>query len=305
MSADIFVSYAWTSDAHRAWVRLLASHMHLIGYAVAIDATVDYGSSLTGFMREVTDAKHVLMVVDDNYVYRADSVPGSGVAIENEWIRSVYGDRESGWLGTLFVNNAGCCLPAWLRDHQPKGFNFNSPPARPDYPGSEQINELWRWAEGLPADKANAVPWSVLRNRASRLEHIDNLRDPGRWRSPAMSGTVRFDYNDHPNRTYTLGYGEFEFAVSVSGAGNDNIYVYADSMKAVGLILTDDYDEGSVSKFLSPGRTVTPRVGQRVVVLNHNGALCVIRIDAVQREVNGSEYVAPYVTFGYDILVNQ
>jgi hypothetical protein len=84
MSADLFISYASTSQAHREWVRLLASQLHLIGYDVKIDEDVDYGSSLHGFMRQVTEAAHVLLIVDTNYVDRADNRPESGVGVVAE-----------------------------------------------------------------------------------------------------------------------------------------------------------------------------------------------------------------------------
>ena len=93
MSADLFISYAWTSTEHREWVRLLAIQLHQLGYEVQIDEAVDYGSSLSGFMREVTDAKHVLLVVDENYVERANSKPESGVGIETKAISEAYADK--------------------------------------------------------------------------------------------------------------------------------------------------------------------------------------------------------------------
>ena len=62
MKTDLFISYAWTSDSHREWVRLLASHLDLIGYTVKIDEAVRYGSSLSGFMREVIETDHVLLL---------------------------------------------------------------------------------------------------------------------------------------------------------------------------------------------------------------------------------------------------
>src|SRR5699024_2250672 len=58
---DPFISYAWTSDQHRQWVRLLASQLKAIGYDVLVDPDVDYGDELNGFMRRVTEARHVLM----------------------------------------------------------------------------------------------------------------------------------------------------------------------------------------------------------------------------------------------------
>lgn len=49
MTYDIFISYAWGSPSndrdkkHRDWVRLLASHLQLIGFNIRIDANVEYG----------------------------------------------------------------------------------------------------------------------------------------------------------------------------------------------------------------------------------------------------------------------
>ena len=68
MQFDVFISYAWTSDEHREWVRLLAASLRNMGFNVGIDAKVDYGNDLDGFMRKIPESKHVLMIVDDNYI---------------------------------------------------------------------------------------------------------------------------------------------------------------------------------------------------------------------------------------------
>ena len=125
LDSDLFISYAWTSAEHRQWVRLLAAQLKALGYNVLIDADLDYGDSLTGFMRKVVDAKHVLLIVDENYVDRANTAPDSGVAIENRWIAEVFADRPSTWLSVLFKNNPSCRLPNWLADRNPKGHSFN------------------------------------------------------------------------------------------------------------------------------------------------------------------------------------
>lgn len=193
MSADLFISYAWTSDTHREWVRLLASQIHQLGYVVQIDEAVDYGSSLSGFMREVVTARHVLLVVDENYVDRADHKPESGVGIETAWISGAYSQKPASWLAALWVRNPLRSLPAWMSGLDPKGFDFNARPAANDFPGASQLNEIWRWIEGLPASSANAVPLGELRKRSSRLERIDLLRDPSQYASPHLHGGPRFD----------------------------------------------------------------------------------------------------------------
>ena len=301
MKEDLFISYAWTSPAHREWVRLLASQLHLIGYVVKIDEAVDYGSSLSGFMREVAEAAHVLLIVDENYVDRANNIPESGVGIETEWISGVFKDKPATWLSVVFVRNPKRKLPNWLIDHNPKGFDFNANPEKNEFPGAVQIDEIWRWIEGLPADKSHAVPLSLVRKRASRLESIDTRRDPAHYANPSLNGCVTFRHNDHAH--YTVGHGEYEFKINFSGCSNNSVYVYTDSgLKAVGLITASNFDPSTVESFLTPGRTVTTVVGQKAILLNSHGVLCVITIDEVQREVNTTEYVPGHVTFTYEIL---
>lgn len=299
MSADLFISYAWTSTAHREWVRLLASQLHLMGYVVKIDEAVDYGSSLSGFMREVAESTHVLLVVDENYVDRANNKPESGVGIETKWISGAFMDKPATWLSVAFARNPERKLPNWLTDHNPKGFDFNANPEKNEFPGAAQIEELWRWIEGLPADKAHAVPLALVRQRTARLERVNARRDPALYASPLVKGRVTFHYNDYAH--YTVGHGEYEFKIKFSGRTHDSVYVYIDSgLKAVGLITSPNLDPRNVDSFLTSGRNVTPTVGQKVVLLNAHGALCVIVID----EVNAQEYVTAHVTFTYDILVN-
>jgi hypothetical protein len=295
---DLFISYAWTSPTHREWVRLFAGQLHLLGYDVKIDEQVDYGSSLSGFMQEVTSANHVLMIVDENYVLRADTMPNSGVGIENEWINGAFSSKPSGWLSLVFVRNPLFKVPAW---HSLKGFDFNSLPERDIFPGSVQIDEIWRWVEGLPASRGHAASLADVRKRAARIEHIDAQRDSAMYASPALKGRATFRHND--NRGFKVGNGEYEFIINFGGRSHNSVYVYIDSgLKAVGLITASSYDPLFVSTFLTPARTAEPVVGQSVVCMNSHGALCVLTIEEVQPELNAHTYVSPHVTFSYEVL---
>lgn len=261
-----------------------------------------YGSSLSGFMREVIAARHVLLVVDENYVDRADHKAKSGVGIETAWISGVYSERPTSWLAALWVRNPERSLPSWMTDLDPKSFDFNAQPAANDFPGAIQLNEIWRWIEGLPASTANAVPLSELRRRSSRLERIELLRDPNQYASPHLHGRATFRHGDHQH--YTIGHDEYEFKVNFSGGGRNLIYVYRDSgLKAVGLVTAENYDPATVEKFLRPGRIVRPRTGQSVILLNQAGALCKLTIDEVQEEINAAHYVPAHVTFSWKVLV--
>jgi len=301
---DIFISYAWTSDLHRDWVRLLAAQLRQLGYTVKIDDSEPYGTSLSGFMREAVNAARVLMVADENYVERADNKPESGVGIENGWIRDAYKDKPVSWLSVLYVRNPAFLLPAWLRPLQIKGFNFNSNSEKKDFPGEAQLDDLWRWMEGLPADKAHAITSKIYLERKAQLEKIDAMRDPAHYASPELEGRVTFRYKDH--RNYTVGHGEYQFKIDFSDRGKDSVYVYIDSgLKAVGVITSKQYDPKTVGSFLRPGRAAEPVQGQSVVLLNSAGALCVIDIESIQPEVNAETYVPAAVTFSYRVLVDR
>ena len=274
MKTDLFISYAWTSTEHRKWVRLFASLIHLLGYNVKIDEKVDYGSSLSGFMKEVINAKHVLLILDENYVDRANNKPDSGVGIETEWIKSVYNERPENWLSVVFTNNLGRELPLWLQKQNPKGFDFNSVPERDEFPGAVQIDEVWRWIEGLPASKT--VQISELRKCTSRIERIAAQQDPANFCNPALTGRVTFKHGE--NKDYTVGHSGFEFKINFSGRNTNSVYVYTDSgLKAVGLITEEVDTPSDVERFLTPARTAEPITGQSVVLMNTYGVLCVVK----------------------------
>ncbi|MCX8957025.1 toll/interleukin-1 receptor domain-containing protein [Erwinia psidii] len=301
MKTDLFISYAWTCDAHRAWVRLFASHLHLAGYVVKIDEAVKYGSSLTGFMREVIEAEHVILIVDENYVERANNNPASGVAIENKWISEALEHKAETWLSVIFVKNSEHKLPDWLVKHNPKGFDFNYCVEKGDFPGTAQIEAIWRWIEGLPADKMHALDQSTLRERAARLEHISNLRDPANYITPALKGNVTFCYND--NLYYTVGYGDCHFDIMFEAANIDLIRIYKDyELEAVWLLPKLCLDPSDYKPLMGTSRYVELEAGQKAALMNSAGILCVITIEKIQPEVREDEYVKGYVTFSYVIL---
>lgn len=304
MSADLFISYAWTSEQHREWVQLLAAHLKAIGHDVLVDADLDYGDGLNGFMRRATECRHVLLIVDENYVRRADSQPGSGVGIETKWISEAHDSKPPTWLSVLFKDNPTYRLPAWLVDHNPKGHSFNANPSNRDFPGSEQVEELWRWIEDLPANRDHAVSAATLRERAKRIEVIDRQRDPNSWSAPAPEGEIHFEYDRAPGRTYTVGYGELTFKLYVSGCGAQSVYVLKDPIHAVGLNLSGATTTTDLAAQLTPGRSVVASVGQQVILQNQRGALCLVDLLDCQRETTSPRYMPASIRFRYSILLD-
>ena len=310
MRFDVFISYAWTSCEHREWVRLLAANLRHMGFDVGIDAKVDYGNDLDGFMRKIPESKHVLMIVDDNYTYRADNLPDSGVATENAVIRDAIDSKPENWLAPLLVRNKEARLPKWLNGRKPKYFDFRADREKESFPGAEQIDDLWRWLVGLPADKEYAVSNATLRKRAYRIEKVDVLRSPGTWARPELAEQgVEFFYEDAPRNTIVLGAGVHSFSLSVSKCSGDSIYVYADDVKAVGLVTDgipyDKVDADSAFAYITPGRTITPRVGQSFILMNGDGVLCSVALRDVTYGRNDGVYEKPKIIFDYKILIER
>ena len=304
VTEDVFISYAWTSDEHREWVRLLAANLKAAGYDVLVDADVDYGDGLTGFMRRAVDCRHVLMIVDENYVERADNRPDSGVGKENKWLSEAHSTKPRTWLSVLFKDNPNHAPPAWLTPHMPNGFTFNADSKQGKFPGSEQVEELWRWIEDLPANRDHAATVATLRARGRRLETIDRERDPSSWAEPSAEGEVNFEYDRSPDRTYTVGYGEFGFKFLVAPAGSDSVYVLKDTIHAVGLNRIDAVDHDEIATQLTPGRSVSATVGDQVILQNSHGALCLVDILEVQDETAGPRYMPSSIRFRWRILVD-
>lgn len=254
-------------------------------------------------MRSVIEADRVLMIVDENYVNRADKLPESGVGAENSWIKSVFSEKSTSWLSVLYVNNPQFSLPSWLADHKPKGFDFNSYPHKEQFPGLEQVDDLWRWIEGLPADKVNALSMPQYLDRLARIERIDAMRDPSNYANPQLEGKATYQYKDFKN--YTLGHGEYEFKLSFSRRNINKVCVYTGyGLHAIGLITSTDFDIKSVASFLGPGSTEDANVGESMVLMNSLGNLAIMKIEGVQEEERSASYIRPSVTFSYKILID-
>lgn len=310
MAPDLFISYSWTSHEHREWVQLLAANLKAVGYDVMIDSEVDYGGSLSGFMREVTNCSHVLLVVDDVYVSKANTAPQSGVGKENYWLEQSYLQKPDTWLSVAFKDNPQCRLPDWLEPLQPKGFDFNSTqpdndkPESATFPGEGEVEKVWRWIEGLPPESDHATRFKILRNRCSRLEKIDRERDPNSWTAPATEGEIAFEYKRAPKQSYTMGFGELRFVLSVSRHGPGQIYVYNDPVHAVGIDRVHTDNPAELAGQLTPGRYVEPKVGDRVILQNTEGALCLIELLDIRPEQIFPEYVDAAIRFRYRILTD-
>ena len=83
----VFISYAWESEEHRAWVKALADHLLTDGIEAIVDRyDLGLGDRLPQFMEEsVTSADYVLIVCTPTYKAKADARVG-GVGYEGHII---------------------------------------------------------------------------------------------------------------------------------------------------------------------------------------------------------------------------
>jgi hypothetical protein len=148
------------------------------------------------------------------------------------------------------------------------------------------------------------TPVATLRARARRLEEIDRQRDPNSWTSPSVEGEVEFEFEKAPNNAYRLGYGTFRFTLEVTACEFNSVYVYKDKIHAVGLNRSLAEEHSELAAQLTPGRSVTARVGDEVILQNSEGVLCLVKILGVQQEQSVPTYVPASVRFHYRILTS-
>lgn len=72
-------------------------------------------------MQTLTEATHVILIVDKNDVFRVITLPESGVEIENKWISYVFHNKQAYWLSVVFIDNPPHKLLIWLNNINIKG----------------------------------------------------------------------------------------------------------------------------------------------------------------------------------------
>ena len=112
-----FISYAWESEEHRAWVRTLADRLLADGIEAIVDQyNLGLGDRLPQFMEEsVTSADYVLIVCTPAYKAKADARVG-GVGYEGHIISDeLYSKRnERKFIPVLKGGAPAECIPAFL-----------------------------------------------------------------------------------------------------------------------------------------------------------------------------------------------
>lgn len=93
-----FISYAWSSEDHKTWVRKLAEDLRRNGVDVWLDQwEVKPGKDINVFMERIAnkdDTTHVIMICDDEYKKKADT-RDKGVGAEAQIITADYYEQKN------------------------------------------------------------------------------------------------------------------------------------------------------------------------------------------------------------------
>lgn len=112
-----FISYAWESDEHRAWVRDLASRLRADGVDVRLDRWhLAHGDQLPSFMeREVRDNDFVLVICTPHYRERSNARMG-GVGYEGDVMTGevCVGGNHRKFIPILRLGPWTDAAPSWL-----------------------------------------------------------------------------------------------------------------------------------------------------------------------------------------------
>lgn len=156
----------------------------------------------------------------------------------------------------------------------------------------------------------------VVMNPKDALEYIENdIRKKTdkdikpeypneKYHSPALSGTVKFDYSNN-NHRYTIGNGYFTFETRWSSASGEAIHAYADSSSVETIALAIDSKEitdiSDATIFDTSSSVRTPNEGEIIILKNINGCYAAIKIIDVKYRGRGSDK-KDELSFEYVIL---
>jgi hypothetical protein len=129
---------------------------------------------------------------------------------------------------------------------------------------------------------------------------------PERYVSPALSGTVTFDYSNNDGK-YVLGAGDMAFETAWSCGGNTSIYAYTDppSIRSVALAQGVKRIEciTNAAGYDTSSRVRAPTLGEIVIWQNTAGYYLATQVEVLK--VRGYGSLEDEITFSYAIALNK
>lgn len=228
----VFVSYAWTSRAHRNWVEELVRRLRADGVDASLDVyEIKPGHDMYAFMERIVtdpDIEHVVIICDSGYASRADQRRG-GVGAETQLITSeLYGRAlQSKFIPVVAERDArgDPYRPAYLRsrlfidmsnpEHYEAGYRellaaLDGEPLRTAPPLGSRPNRTAQNASapstkrGSDSNTRRAPPIPKLSRKPTDLEREDFLQEGFDTIEHYFRDALRLTEETHPGVTGRL-----------------------------------------------------------------------------------------------------
>lgn len=302
MSAPrVFVSYSHDSQQHRDWVNGLATRLVKNGVDIVLDQwDLTLGGDLPHFMESgLVAADRVLAICTPTYVAKANAGK-SGVGYEKMILTAqLMRDISDNRIVPVIRVGAGALVPTFLSSKIYVDF-------RDDATFEACYAELLRNIHGEQVSPRPALGPNPFKSPAPLDIDLRLSFAPERYVSPALKGTVAFDYSNNDGR-YVVGAGDMAFETRWTSASSSSIHVYKDpaSIRTVALAsgLSRIEDVLNAASFDSSSRVRTPKLGEIVVWQNSSGYYLATKVERLTARSHGSK--RDEIVFTYEIAPNK
>nr|DAO74562.1 MAG TPA: TIR domain [Caudoviricetes sp.] len=276
----VFISYSHDTDDHKAWVRKLADYLCRHGVDIILDQfDMRLGGDLPFFMEQgLSNSQLVLCVCSDIYVEKANAGKGGAGYEKKIMSADLMADATKDYIIPIKRNNNKGKMPTFLRGTLYIDFNDDAVFFSKYRELLERIYD--EDTKKRPPLGENPFKQKKISERIATKLEIEKVE----YYNPLLVGHVSFDYKKNSGH-YIIGTGEFAFNTYWSECGHDSIYCCRDSVKRIGYNpdFTDYPDADEIESFDFSSRVRTIRVGQIVVLENHNNKFAAIKITEIFR----------------------
>lgn len=296
----VFISYSHDNEEHKDWVLQLATRLRSNGVNIILDRwDLTLGRDLASFMEKGLSKSHrVICVCSEQYIKKAnEGIGGSGY--EKQILTSaLVKNQNTNLIIPLIKNN--------LTDIQTPIFlsgriyiNFDN-----QILYEKNYEELLRDILNEPILPIPPLGKNPFKNIESSNKQ-NFLPSNEKYHSPAIKGTVIFDYSNNNGR-YSIGQEKLLFDLEFSKSSDKNIQILnvPNSIKSVavakGIMKFSNIKDAR--QFDSSSRIRRPKLGEIVILQNQNGFYAAIQIIDILDDTRGAQHDS--VTFKYTIQSN-
>lgn len=279
----VFVSYSHDNDAHKEWVKKLATHLRSHGVNAILDQwDLRLGSDLRFFMENGLSASAlVLCICSENYVKKVNEGKGGSGYEGMIMTQALLRDANTEYVIPVVRNNSSAHkVPMAFGSKQYVDFNDDS-----QYVSSYQA--LLERIYGEDSKKKPPLGKNPFSEDMSMQIATKTKIESVQYCSPAMEGAVTFRF-DNNNGIYTIGAGKYAFDTRWSRAGNNSIHAYGLIGYNTGVKEFPELQDIMGFDFSSHSRTI--RTGDIVIFENMNRHFAAVKLGAVKSSSHGNLY---------------